>query len=128
MLHSRGINATFISRDCTFIPSSVAVKVWDMEKRFCMRTLTCHPGSVCSIDVGRAGSYAVSWCFYENGSIKVWQLPPNASIPAVELRTYKGDTAFVAFVKICPDGTKLASGPGYSTVIWDVQRSEELHT
>ena len=98
--------------------SDNTLKVWDLAKGVCLRTLEGHMGGVSAVAVTADGARAVSgsWDY----TVKVWDLATSEC-----LRTLEGHTDRVPAVALSPDGSRAISASEDKTLkVWDLERGE----
>jgi WD40 repeat protein/serine/threonine protein kinase len=105
-----------------FGPGKLAgeVKVWDLENRKVLHTLTGGGSKVAFSPDGKrlASTGNLSYPFKGMEEVKVWE-----SETGKELLALKGGGVSVAF---SPDGERLASADGKEIKLWDAQTGKEL--
>ncbi|NEQ70423.1 MAG: hypothetical protein F6K21_34015 [Symploca sp. SIO2D2] len=90
------------------------MKIWDLEKRGELLTLSGHQGWVESVSFSPNGKLLASGS--DDNTIKIWDLEKGE-----ELFTIFGHQDSVYSVRFSPDGKLLASGSEDNTIkIWDL--------
>jgi WD40 repeat protein len=91
------------------------VKVWDLKRRYQVRTLLGHSATVNSVALSADGRRAVSGS--TDTTLKVWDLESFRA-----LRTLRGHSACVNGVAISTDGRRAASASQDTTLkVWDLE-------
>jgi mono/diheme cytochrome c family protein len=96
------------------------VRVWDVEGRRDLRTLTGHTASVWAVAISADDRRGLSGG--ADGTVRVWDLTTGR-----ELRKLDGHASLVSAVGFSPDGSRAISG-GYdgAVVWWDAATGQEL--
>jgi len=124
--HSAWVTAVAVSPDGRFVVSGSkdrTLKVWDLEQRTEIHTLSGHKDSVRTLAITSDSSYVISGS--DDSTIKVWSLRGGG----LEVCTLTGHSASVTAVAVSPDGKFIVSGSKDKTLkVWDLQQRTEIHT
>jgi len=92
------------------------LKVWDLEKKECLKELKGHTGSIKSVSITADGKRAVTGS--EDRTIRLWDLERG-----ICLKVFEGHTSEVDSVSITPDGKKAVTGSEDRTIrLWDLEK------
>jgi WD40 repeat protein len=106
------------------------VKIWDTSNWECLQTLIGHQSSILTVAFSPTPVGSESPADYQlivgsgDRLIKRWNITTGEC-----LQTYTGHTNWVWSIAYTPDGSRIASAGDDETIkIWDVDRSQALHT
>jgi WD40 repeat protein len=90
------------------------VKVWDLQSRSEVRTLSGHTDSVDAVAVTPDGHYAISGSL--DRTIKVWDL-----LTGTECYTLQGHSSSVTAIAVAPSGTRaISTSLDHTLKLWDL--------
>jgi WD40 repeat protein len=110
----RDIAISLDGRSVISASSDATLKVWDLERRQVLRTLTGHTGTVLAVAISADGSRAVSGSL--DGTLRLWDLTLGRELKVL-LRL---ERILVGTVAITPDGRRAISA-GDKVRVWDVE-------
>jgi WD40 repeat protein/energy-coupling factor transporter ATP-binding protein EcfA2 len=123
--HNDRVNSVSFSPDGKTLASSSAdktIKLWNVETRKEIRTLSGHKESVSSVSFSPDGKTLASSS--ADKTIKLWNVETRK-----EIRTLSGHKESVSSVSFSSDGKTLASGSDDWTIkLWDVETGKEIRT
>ena len=123
--HSDWVKAVVISPDGKKLVSGSTdqtIKVWDLNLRKNIQTLSGHSDWVLSLTIGADWQNLVSGS--ADRTVRVWHLPTGEL-----LQTFQGHSDWVTCTAFNSENRIVASGSADRTIrIWDLKRDKLLHT
>ncbi|WP_442940762.1 protein kinase domain-containing protein [Nostoc sp.] len=121
-VNSLAFNSQSLSNNLASGSDDKTVKIWNIQSRKEIRTLSGHSDWVYAVAISPDGKTIVSGS--KDKTIKVWNLNTGK-----EIYTLTGHTDYVNSVAISPDGQTLVSGSYDKTIkVWNLKLGQEIRT
>ena len=105
---------------------SYDIKLWDVEKRKCIATLTQHAGAVNSIAFSPDGRLLAAGAW--EGEVQLWDVEKKERVATLHHEYQAENQSFIYSVAFSPDGRLLASTFQEEVDLWDVEKKERVAT